>query len=458
MKNIIAFFIVLGLFQPVFSQDIEDSLFVRNIFNEALDSYVAYNQLIQLCTIAPGRLAGTDECAIAQDFMYNEMKAMPFDTVYKQPVWVRKWLQNGEETAYFDIGDGQKQYLAVDALGGSVATPEDGIETEIVVVKTMDELQTLGREKIEGKIVFFDFDMNQHNIYTFSSYGENVGMRVYGADEASKYGAVAVLVRSLTLAQDTFPHTGIMRYKTGSKKIPGIGISAIHSDLLAQSYVENPHLKVYLHCACKEYPGVKQYNIIGEIKGSKYPNRIISIGGHIDAWFNTQGANDDGGGCIQSLEVARLFFALNYKPENTIRIVMFLDEEMAQRGARAYADNPINEGEQHYFALESDRGVTYPTGFSFDGSDAFVKKMQSWASIFEPYGLHRFEKAGSGVDVSFLKVKGCALAALVTESQRYFDFHHSANDTWKQVNRREMQMGSAAMTALIYLVDKYGLY
>ncbi|PLW92396.1 MAG: peptidase M28 family protein, partial [Marinilabiliales bacterium] len=182
------------------------------------------------------------------------------------------------------------------------------------------------------------------------------------------------------------------------------------------------------------------------------------IGGHLDSWFNSQGAHDDGGGCIQSLEVARLFYAVGYIPQNTIRIVMFLDEEMAQRGARAYADNPLNASEQHYFALESDRGVTCPTGFSFDGPDMVVKKLKSWAPLFEPYGLHRFYEGGSGVDISFLKKHGTMLAALVTESQRYFDFHHSANDTWNQVNRREMQLGSAAMAALIYLVDKYGLY
>jgi len=458
MRKLLLIIATLVSCQFSFAQGAEDSLFIRRLFNEALETYIAYDQLVQLCTVAPGRLAGTNECAVAQDFMYAEMKKMPFDSVYKQPVWVRKWLQNGEETAYFDLGDGKKHYLAVDALGGSVATPEDGIEAEIVVLKTMDELKTLGRDKIEGKIVFYDFDMNQYNIYTFSSYGENAGMRVYGADEASKYGAVAVLVRSLTLSTDTFPHTGIMRYKSGSVKIPGIGISAVHSNLLAQAYADNPHLKVFLHCACKEYPEVKQYNIIGEIKGSKYPQRIITIGGHLDAWFNTQGAHDDGGGCVQSLEVARLFFATGYKPQNTIRIVMFLDEEMAQRGGRVYAEYPIRENDQHYFALESDRGVTYPTGFSFDVLPGIFSKIEKWKPLFEPYGMYKFEKGGSGVDVGFLKSKGAALAALVTESQRYFDYHHCANDTWQQVNRREMQMGSAAMAALIYLVDKYGLY
>lgn len=455
--KIITLLLIFLSFNPIQAQD-EDSLFIRSLFNEALQSEIAYEQLIKLCTIAPGRLAGTEECDIALEYIYDEMQAMLFDTVYKQPCYVRKWIRGPEETAWFNIGDGVEQYLAVDALGGSVATAEDGFFAEIIMLSSIEEMQSLGREKIEGKIVFFNFKMSQTFINTFRAYSENVRMRIYGADEASKFGALAVLVRSLTLTNDTFPHTGIMRYKTGLKKIPGFGISAVHSDILAQAYIENPDLHVFLKCSCKEYPEVKQYNVIGEITGEKNPQRIISVGGHIDAWFNTQGAHDDGAGCIQSLEVARLFFALGYKPQNTLRIVMFLDEEMAQRGARVYANQILREGDIHYFALESDRGATIPTGFTFDGPNVVVKRLQSWSKYFKPYGLYEFIKSGSGVDISFLKKHGTVLSALLVESQRYFDFHHSAYDTWEQVNRREMQMGAAAMAALIYLVDKKGLY
>ncbi len=282
MKKITALFLLIMSLYNLQAQD-EDSLFIQSLFNEALQSEIAYEQLIKLCTIAPGRLAGTEECDIALEYIYDEMKAMPFDTVYKQPCYVRKWTRGPEEIAWFDIGNGVEQYLAVDALGGSVATVEDGLFAEIIMLSSIEEMKSLGRDKIEGKIVFFNFQMNQSFLNTFKAYSENVGMRVYGADEASKFGAIGVLVRSLTLSNDTFPHTGIMRYKSGSEKIPGFGISAVHSDILAEAYKENPKLKVFLKCSCKEYPEVKQYNVIGEITGEKNPQRIISVGGHIDA-------------------------------------------------------------------------------------------------------------------------------------------------------------------------------
>ncbi|PKP02686.1 MAG: peptidase M28 family protein [Bacteroidetes bacterium HGW-Bacteroidetes-6] len=456
MKHLLLIFSAIILFQPLRAQD-KDSLMSTQLFGEALNSNVAYQQLFQLCSIAPGRLAGTPESAIAIDFMFNLMKSMPFDTVYKQPCMVRKWIRGNEEEAWFTTDGDNKTNINIDVLGGSVPTPEKGILAPVIVFSSIEEMQKANPATIKGKIVYFNRPMNQNYYITFRAYGENASMRVYGADEASKFGAIAVVVRSLNTATDTFPHTGIMRYKTSDVRIPGFAVSTADADVLDKAIAENPGLKIYLKCSCIEYAQVQSYNVIGEIKGSVFPARYISVGGHLDSWFNSSGAHDDGGGCIQSLEVARLFFVLGYKPQNTIRVVMFIDEEMEQRGGRAYANNAIANGEKHVFALESDRGVTTPTGFSIDASESVLQKMELWKKYFEAYGIRVFEKGGSGVDVGFLKQAGVPLAGLVTESQRYFEFHHSANDTWQNVNRREMQLGSAAMALLIYLVDQHGL-
>ncbi len=435
-----------------------DSLMAQSLFTQALSSHIAYNQLIQLCTIAPGRLAGTPEAELALNYTYEIMASMDFDTVYKQPCFVRKWIRGNEETAYALCSDGKRIDLSVDALGGSVPTPENGILAKVIAFESIEELQKADPDSVKGKIVFFSKPMNNDYYNTFRAYGENASMRVLGADEASKLGAVAVIVRSLNTETDTFPHTGIMRYKTCDIKIPGFAISTVHADSLNNALSIDPAVKVFLKCSCVEFSEIESYNVIGELRGSKYPDQFIVVGGHIDSWYNSQGAHDDGAGCIQSIETVRLFLEAGYRPAHTIRVVMFLDEEMEQRGGRAYAAQALNRGEKHIFGLESDRGAGVPLGFSIDASDQLVNRIASWKPLFEPWGVHIFTKGGSGVDVGFLKPQGVPLAGLVTESQRYFAYHHSANDTWDKVSRREMQLGSASMALLIYLVDKYGLY
>ncbi len=456
MKHFIVIsLLILTVFSSIAQNN--DSIMSKKLFDDALNSNIAYQQLFQLCSIAPGRLAGTPESETAIDFMFELMKTMPFDTVYKQPCMVRKWIRGAEEEAWFTSDNNLKIKINIDALGGSVPTSEKGILAPVIVFSSIEDMQKANPASIKGKIVYFNRPMNQNYYMTFRAYGENASMRVYGADEASKFGALAVIIRSLNTATDTFPHTGIMRYKTSDVRIPGFAISTSDADVLDKAIANNSNLKVFLKCSCVEYAQLQSYNVVGEIKGSEFPNHFITVGGHLDSWYNSPGAHDDGGGCIQSVEVARLFFATGYQPRNTLRVVMFIDEEMEQRGGRAYANSAIANGEKHIFALESDRGVTVPTGFSIDAPQNVVDRIESWKSYFEPYGVRVFEKGGSGVDIGFLKQAGVPLAGLVTESQRYFEFHHSANDTWQNVNRREMQLGSAAMALMIYLVDQHGL-
>ena len=205
---------------------------------------------------------------------------------------------------------------------------------------------------------------------------------------------------------------------------------------------------------------IEGLNVIGEIRGIEYPEQIITVGGHLDAWDNSPGAHDNGGGCMQSIEVLRLFRELNIKPKRTIRAVMFMDEEIAQRGGKKYAEQAAEMNEKHYFAIESDRGVSSPTGFSIDTSEENFNKLLAINEYFEEYGIFNFFRGGSGVDIGFLKeaTPEVVLVGLVTDPQRYFDYHHSANDTFDKVNRREMQLGSAAMASIIYLVDRLDLF
>lgn len=456
MKNILILLILFLLTAGRSGAQNADSVMIKNIFDNALQSEVSYLQLKGLCESAPGRLAGLPAMDTAMQYMFRLMKTMSFDSVYVQPCMVRQWFP-GRDTAWYTLNNKEKFPLTVDILGGSVPTPERGITAQVVIFNSIDEMKKADPASIKGKIVYFNRPMNQTHVNTFRAYGENASMRVLGADEASKLGAVAVLVRSINTATDDFPHTGIMRYKTTDTKIPAFAISTKDALELDSVLMKFPETNVYLHSTCKELPEIQQGNVIGEILGTVHPERFITVGGHLDAWYNSAGAHDDGCGCMQSLEVARLFFATGYKPQHTLRVVMFIDEEMDQRGGKKYAEEALAKSEKHLFALESDRGVALPTGFSIDAPEAAYNRIVSWKNLLEPYGFYLWYKGGSGVDVGFLKGSCTALAGIVCDSQRYFEYHHSANDTFDKIVRRELQLGAAGMAALIYLVDKYGL-
>ncbi|MFH0865638.1 MAG: M20/M25/M40 family metallo-hydrolase [Bacteroidota bacterium] len=291
---------------------------------------------------------------------------------------------------------------------------------------------------------------------TFEAYGDAVDRRFHGAAEAAKYGAVGVIVRSLSLAGEDYPHTGIMQYDTNVTKIPAVAISTNDADLLSTWLKTDYELIFHFKTNCKFYPETESYNLIGEIKGSEKPDEIITIGGHIDSWDLGQGAHDDGVGCVQTLEVARLFRELKIQPEHTLRFVMFMDEECAQRGGKKYAALVKENKEKHLFAIESDGGGFTPYGFTIQSSADTVSIIAKWKDLFSPYGIYNFKKGWSGVDIYYMEGLGFPLIGLMTDSQRYFDYQHSEADTFDKVNKRELQLGSASIASLIYLIDKYG--
>ncbi|MDR4987745.1 MAG: M20/M25/M40 family metallo-hydrolase [Bacteroidales bacterium] len=427
---------------------------VDRIFMNALDSYVAYEHLRILCETTEGRISGTPEAAAAVEFTYQIMAAMDLDSVYLQEVMVPAWKRGDPEITRIVSPRFGTTNLTVSALGRSPGTGPDGLIAPVVEVMHLDELEELGREHLEGRIVFFNRPVDQRHYNTFQAYGGAVDQRFHGPARAAALGAVAAIVRSVTTAYHDHAHTGVMRINPEGKNIPALAVSPVGADELSRQLRLDDQLHVYIRTTSHQEADVLSYNVIGEIRGSTYPEQIITVGGHLDAWDNSPGAHDDGAGCMQSIDVLRIFLEEGIRPKRTVRAVMFMDEEISQRGGNVYAGLAHERQEQHYFAIESDRGAFTPRGFSIDTSPQKLQAIKNLKDYFVPYGIHEFFAGGSGVDIAPLKnYFDMALVGLVTDSQRYFDLHHAPTDTFDQVNRREMQLGSAAMAAIIYLVD-----
>ncbi|MCO4292674.1 M20/M25/M40 family metallo-hydrolase [Solitalea sp. MAHUQ-68] len=434
-----------------------DSAVVSKIYDEILEKGKVYENLHYLCKNIGPRLSGSANAQKAVDWTKSLMETYGFDRVYLQEVMVPHWDRGVKETAYFKVNN-KKQTVAVAALGGSVATIEKGIEAGIIEVYNFDQLKELGEAKIKGKIVFFNRPMNSKAIRTFNAYRDAVNQRSQGATEAAKYGAIGVIVRSMTTRVDEFPHTGSLHYDENVLKIPAVAIATKDANQLSEALKLQPSITFFMKLNCKTLPETLSYNVIGEIKGSEFPNQIITVGGHLDSWDLAEGAQDDGAGTMQSVEVLRTLKSLGVKPKHTIRTVLFMNEENGLRGGLKYAENAKQNGEQHLAAIESDSGGFTPRGFSVDASTAVVDKILSWKSIFDGFDLNEIGGGGgTGSDIGPLKPLGTALFGFRPDSQRYFDFHHAANDVFENVNERELKLGAAAMTALVYLIDQNGL-
>ena len=458
MKKFTLFLLLLVVYFS-YAQQQRDSLMLKSIYKTALLNGKAYDWLDHLTNQIGGRLSGSLNADRAVKWSKEELEKLNLDRVWLQPVLVPKWVRGPKEFALIETEPGVTFNVPITALGGSVATPSVGLKAEVVEVQNFEELAILGRENIDGKIVFFNRPMQADLISTFSAYGGCVNQRYDGARQASQYGAIGVIVRSMSLRMDDYPHTGAMSYgdQPVSQRIPAAAISTNAAEKLSNLLKIAPKLKFLFRQQCKQYEDVLSYNVIGEITGSTFPDEIILVGGHLDSWDIGDGAHDDGAGCVQSMEVLRFFKELDYKPKRTIRVVLFMNEENGLRGGRKYAEMAALKGETHIFALESDAGGFTPRGFNFDLPDYEFEQVQSWEPLFKPYLIHYFEKGGSGADIGPLKTKTNVLAGLRPDSQRYFDHHHAATDTFDAVNKRELELGAATLTSLIYLYDTYGL-
>jgi hypothetical protein len=435
-----------------------DSAMFKRIADDVFTNSTAYENLRILCKKVGPRLSGSPQAAAAVQETYKMMKAMGADTVYLQECMVPHWVRGAKESALLVDAKGKTVSLNICALGNSVGTGKQGIKAEVIEVRSFKELETLGVAGVKGKIVFYNFPMNPTNVETFRSYGEAGQFRGRGPSMAAKYGAVGVMVRSLASNIDDFPHTGATTYNDSFPKIPAIAVSTRHAEFVSSELKKNKTMQLYFRTECEMLPDVKSHNVIAEIRGTEFPNEIITVGGHLDSWDLAEGAHDDGAGCIQSMEIIRVYKKLGIKPKRTIRVVMFMNEENGLRGGRKYAEVAATEKDKKFiFALESDAGGFTPRAFGFTAESQVLSKLRSWVPLFKPYGVYEFSDGGGGADIGPLRPLGTTLSGLRPDSQRYFDHHHAANDTFEMVNKRELELGAINMVLLLYVVDQYGL-
>ena len=452
---IIIFFMLITL--PLKSGEDKMMKISNSLIKQALQEEWGYNFLKELSSRGP-RLSGSENSLKSLFWAKKRIEKMGFSKVWLQPTKVTHW-ERGEKEELKITDDKSNRKLHIIALGPSVGTDGKWLTGKILEVKSLDKLKEL-KDKIKGKFVFFNRPMDKTMVDTFKAYSKAVDQRVFGASKASEYGAVGVIVRSVTTRYDNNPHTGVVLYKKGIKKIPAVAIGLKDADYLSEKLSKNPDMKVSLKLYCKQFPPIKSYNLITEIKGSEKPDEIIVLGGHFDSWDPGDGSVDDGSGCIQSLEVLHLFKKLGIKPKRTVRVIFFMNEEFGSKnsGSVTYGKYAAEHSEEkHIAAIESDRGAETPRGFTISTKDEKTEeKVKSWLPYLKLALIDWIRPGGSGADVS--KIKNTkAQFGYVPDIQRYFDYHHSANDRFSAIHPREFELGSAAMAILTYLISEKGL-
>ena len=441
------------------SPNSSDSLLIRQVFDEVLSHGEAHENLRVLCKDIGHRLSGSPSADRAMVWGQQRMDSYGVDTSYIMPVEVPAWTRGDVAEAQALSADGIAMDLHITALGGSVPTPDDGwIEGPLLVVRQLDALDTLDAR---GHIVLFNRPMDPLLINTGAAYGGAFDQRGGGASAAAEAGAIGVLVRSLTHALDTLPHTGSLRYKEGVDKLPAAAISTVDASALAKLHRETPGtVQVKMRLNSQDLGTVEQGNVVGEWRGSEFPDEIITLGGHLDSWDIGEGAHDDGSGVVHTLEALRALKAVGYTPRRTLRFVLFINEENGNRGGKRYAAVAAEEhdsGLRHVAAMESDAGGFVPRGVRMDAPDEGVAMVRGWAETLEPYNLHYFGRGGAGVDIGPLKnlEPRPLLMGLVPDGQRYFDLHHSSQDVWENVHKRELELGAATCASMVLMLDRH---
>lgn len=433
-----------------------DSIQLRKIYDFYLTESKCYSNLEHLCKKIGPRLSGSKGAEDAVAWAKKAMYEAGADTVILQPCMVPHWVRGKAEQCQL-IEKNKTTKLNVVALGSSVGTGDKGLKAQVIEIKNFEELEKLGEKNVKGKIVFYNVYFNQTHIKTGSAYGETVKFRSKGASYAAKYGAVATLVRSMTSLADDEPHTGNMNYDTSISriKIPSLALSYVAADKLSNAIKNDPSALVELKCYCETLPDVLSYNVIGQINGTKNKNNYIVAGGHLDAWDNGEGAHDDGAGVVQCMEILRLYKKLGLKPKNNIRAIAFMNEENGLRGGEAYAKFAKENSEKHLAALETDAGGHTPRGFGVDTLNGLYKKVMTWQKLLAPYFADRIGNEGGGADLIALEKLNVPCIGFEPDTQRYFDIHHTKQDTFDKIHKRELELGSAAIGALLYLLDMY---
>lgn len=456
--NLFAFFSCTCSFAQNVQKDsvVDDSVMIRKIADEILSHSKAYEHLHDLTKNVGSRLTASAGFYKAEQWGLKALQQSGADKTWLQECMIPHWVRGGKDEATATLGS-QKKNLDIIALGNSLGTGPKGISANVVEVRSFEELENK-KDSVKGKIVFYNYKFNPTFVNVFQAYGDAVRYRGAGASHASKYGASAVIVRSMTESTDNNPHTGALRYDTTLPQIPAVAIGLKDADFLDSAIRQKKTVTVLLKTNGHFLPDTIGHNVIGELTGTEFPDEYITIGGHLDSWDPAEGAHDDGAGIVHTIEVLRAFKALGYKPRHTIRFVLFANEENGLRGGLKYAEEARSKNEKHIFALETDAGGFSPRGYSFGGSAEQLKKLQSWIPLLIWYGVYQIVDGGGGADVSPLNANlKTPVAELAPDTQRYFDYHHARNDVFENVNKRELELGAVNIAALIYLVDKYGL-
>ena len=400
----------------------------------------AWHKLARLTDGFGPRLSGSKGLEDAIDWILAEMKKEGLENVRGESVMVPHWVR-GEESA--ELVAPRRQALPILGLGHSVGTPESGIEAEVLVVKSFDDLAARGAQA-RGKIVLFNVP--------FVTYGATVRYRTEGASAAARAGAVAALVRSVTPHSLSTPHTGRLLYDSVAPQIPAAAVTVEDAMLLARMQDRGEKPRIRLRMGARMLPDARSRNVVAEIRGSELPDEVVVMGGHIDSWDVGQGAMDDGGGCVVAWEALRLMKRLGLRPRRTVRVVMWTNEENGMRGAAAYRDTHRAAVDRHVLAIESDNGVFKPSGFAFTGSDAARAQIAEIASLLERIEADSVAPGGGGADIGPLMELGVPGMSPIVDGSRYFWYHHSSADTMDKLEPGDMARVTAALAVMTYVV------
>ena len=434
-------FPALLIAQPNISEHIHNH--ARELIGASMSSSEGWHRLTHLSDYYGPRLSGSETLENSIDWIVELMKEDGFDRVWTQPVQVPHWVR-GEESATLNVPI--MQNLPMLGLGGSIGTPEEGITAEVLVVNSFEELEARGNEAL-GKIVLFNVE--------FTTYGETVQYRLNGAPAAAKQGAVASIIASVASYSVLTPHTGVMRYEEGVRKIPHAAITVEDAAMIQRFADRGETIEISLFMDAQNLPDAISRNVIAEIQGSEFPDEILVMGGHIDSWDVGQGAMDDGGGCVAAWEALRLIKELGLKPKRTIRVVLWTNEENGLAGAEEYKRWVIEEEnslENHIIGMESDAGTFDPIGFGFTGSDEAFEILKEIGTMLYPIDSGVMTRGGGGADIGPLMRAGMPGMGLRVDGEKYFWFHHTAADTIDKLNEQDFNECVATMAVFAYAI------
>jgi hypothetical protein len=428
---------------------------LKQLQKAALESDYAYGQVAHLANNIGPRLSGSAQAAKAVEYVAAELKALGCN-VQLEKVMVPHWVR-GEEIATLIQFPGQApnttQKIVLCALGGSVATPTKGIETEVVVVKNFDELKSMPREKVAGKIVLFNYLFDKQMAAQGRAgvaYGKAVDYRSHGPSAAARQGAIACLIRSVGGADYRLPHTGATDYEKDAPKIPAGAVTAEDADLIANLVVQGP-VKMKLILTPQTLPDVESANVIADIKGTRHPEQVVIVSGHLDSWDLGTGAIDDAAGVAVSMEAANLIRKLGLKPKRTIRVIAWMNEENGLAGSKQYAKDHDKNLSSHFAAMETDGGAGHPIGVNIKGNPEVKKMFAPVANILQESRAGILDLVEHcGADIEPLEKAGVPAFSPIQDNRFYFDYHHTAADTLDKIVPKELAENSAVVAVLAY--------